>query len=87
MIATSRFFMIFFFFLIFFNLDWERRLVQIPKMVRALKNVKLSRSKGRLFSIGKMEKRYATTVLAAGDIKVSAKPVLNSASAVLSSAR
>jgi len=39
MIVASRFFMIFFFILIVFSLDRERMLVQIPIMVRMLKNV------------------------------------------------
>jgi len=86
MIVASRFFMIFFFFLIVFSLDRERRLVQIPIMVRMLKNVRLSRSRRMIFSIGRTEKMYATMVLAAGAITVRANPVRNSASAVLSSA-
>lgn len=86
MIVASRFFMIFFFFLIVFSLDRERRLVQIPIMVRMLKNVRLSRSRRMTLSIGRTEKMYATMVLAAGPMTVRANPVLNSASAVLSSA-
>ena len=86
MIVASRFFMIFFFILIIFSLDRERMLVQIPIMVRMLKNARLSRSSRTTFSIGRMEKMYATMVLAAGAITVSASPVRNSASAVLSSA-
>ncbi len=86
MIVASRSFMIFFFILIVFSLDRERRLVQIPIMVRMLKNVRLSRSRRIIFSIGRTEKMYATIVLAVGPITVSASPVRNSASAVLSSA-
>ena len=86
MIVVSRSFMIFFFFLIVFSLDRECRLVQIPIMVRMLKNVRLSRSRRMTLSIGRMEKMYATMVLAAGPMTVSASPVRNSASAVLSSA-
>jgi len=86
MILASRSFMIVFFILIVFSLDCERMLVQIPIMVRMLKNVRLSRSRRMTFSIGRMEKMYATMVLAVGPMTVRASPVLNSASAVLSSA-
>jgi len=61
-------------------------LVQIPIIVRMLKNVKLSMSKSVACSTGRTEKMYATIVLAVGPMTVRASPVLNSASAVLSSA-
>ena len=64
-----------------------KKIIHTPKTVTIEKNVKFIMSKKIDWSTAKMDKTYAIIVPTVGPINMRAKPVLNSASAVLSYAR